>query len=351
MTPRTDWIPSTGPSTTERASLGRGDRLQPLLLLLSIAAGTGLAAASPEHVAGAGPLVTVGVFTLLYLVMLGIDPRGLTAALTHRRFLATAVTINFVVHPLLAWGLGTTFLRDQPDLRVGLLLFLVTPCIGWYLIFTDLARGDTQLGVALLGINLGLQILLLPVYLQLFAGQSAGIDLAAVIRSAATYLLLPFALAAGTRHLLTVRGTSLEELRHRLRLDQLKTVTLMAVITAMFASQGDALLDNPTIVLRLVPPIAAFFAISFALALLAARALRLTYPHTALLVFTTSARNSEASLAIAATAFASPLVALTVVIGPAIELPLLILFVRLLDRLRPHPASPRRARPTEAIDQ
>jgi arsenite transporter len=321
-------------STTEQVALARSDRLQPALLLASIAVGAGLAAVTPGPAARAAPLVSIGVFALLYLVMLGIDPRGLTAALTQRRFVAAAVTINFVIHPLLAWGLGATFLRDQPDLRVGLLLFLVTPCIGWYLIFTDLARGDTQLGVALLGINLGLQILLLPVYLQLFAGQSASIDPATVIRSAATYLVVPFALASGTRHLLTVNGTSIEHLRHRLRLDRLKTVTLMAVIIAMFASQGEALLDNPTIVLRLLPPIAAFFAISFVVALLAARALRLTYPHTALLVFTTSARNSEASLAIAATAFASPLVSLSVVIGPAVELPLLVLFVRLLDRLR-----------------
>lgn len=315
-------------------ALGRLDKLQPLLLILSIGAGLALAAVAPGPASSLLPLVPVGVFVLIYLVMLGVDVRGVAKAFSNVTFLTTAVLINFVVNPLLAWGLGALFLRDHPDLWVGLILFLVTPCIGWYLIFTELAHGNVQLGVSLLGINIALQVALLPLYLYLLAGQVVGIDLGTVLRSVAYYLVGPLVLAALTRSALRRTGHSVEHVQQRLRMPYLKTATLMAVIIAMFASQAEVLFANPGVVLVLIPPIVIFFCVAFGVAIATGRLLRMRYAEVALLVFTTTSRNSEASLAIAATAFASPLVALTVVIGPSIELPLLVVMVRVLLWLR-----------------
>ncbi|MFN3699133.1 MAG: arsenic resistance protein, partial [Dictyoglomus sp.] len=106
--------------------------------------------------------------------------------------------------------------------------------------------------------------------------------------------------------------------------------TLMVVIIAMFASQGEVLFENPLVVLKMILPGIVFFIIAFLMSIISAKLFHLTYPEFALLVFTTTARNSEASLAIAVTAFSSPLIALTVVIGPSIELPVLILFLRIV---------------------
>lgn len=320
---------------TLSSKLGRGDRLQPLMLIGSIVIGLGLSKAAPGFADAMEPAISIGVIALIFLVMLNVDMTGVSRAFAQRKFLVVAVTINFVLNPVIAWGLGAFFLQDEAELWAGLILFLVTPCIGWYLIFTEIAGGDATLGVSLLAINVALQLLLLPVYLWLFAGRVLTLDVTTIATSLGTYLLTPFLAAAAARWLLKSRGRSVAAVESRYRLSHVKTAALVIVIVAMFASQGDVLFDNPSVVWKIAPPIAAFFAIAFAVALVVARLTGLPYEQTALLVFTTTSRNSEASLAIAVTAFASPLVALTVVIGPVIELPLLVLMVRGLLALRP----------------
>lgn len=318
-------------STGTRGSLGLLDRLQPVILIAAIGLGLGLAAMPPGFAAGLRWLVPAGVFVVIYLVMLGVRERGLLDAFTRLRPTAIALTLNFVVTPVLAWLLGFVFLRDQPDVWVGLILYLVTPCIGWYLVFTDLAEGDVELGLSLLFWNILLQISLLPLYMWALAGRIVTIDIGTIAESVLVFLVLPYAAAFATRRALAARGADAGAWTG---LGLAKTGVLMVVIAAMFASQGAVLFDNPGVVWRMIAPSAVFFALAFALALLCGRLARLTYPEVALLTFTTTARNSEVSLALAVTAFASPLVALTVVIGPAIELPVLIMILRALRWVR-----------------
>ncbi len=312
--------------------LATSDRLQPVLLLASIAAGLAIGWLAPRVASLLTYGVSIGVFALITLVMLNVSPRGVAGAFRQRRFLGAAVFLNFVVNPAIAWGLGSVFLRSEPDLRIGLILFLVTPCIGWYLVFTELAGGDTELGVGLLAVNVVLQVLLLPLYVALLIGDSASIGLAVVIRSVVLYLAVP-AVVAGLIHRWWAVRQLIPMVEHeRLRLSMLKTIALVVVIVSMFASQADAIFDDIGAVGRLIVPMVAFFAVAFFLALMTARSLQLPDGQRVLLAFTTTSRNSEASLAIAATAFASPLVGLTVALGPAIELPLLVLMVRVLRR-------------------
>jgi len=317
-------------STESEPTLGRADRYQPVVLIGAIGAGLGLAKAWPALAGSLSPLVSGGVLVLIFLVMLKINVGQVANALTERRFLGIAIAVNFVLNPLVAWGLANIFLSAEPDLKTGLILFLVTPCIGWYLIFTELAGGDAALGVSLLGVNLVLQILLLPFYLYLFLGQASAIDLPDIILSVALFLVLPAVAASATRAGLHRSQFRLEVVQSFIDAAHLKTVALVVVIVAMFASQADVLFDNPGVVVTLLPPMLAFFALAFGIACVAGRVAGLSYDQTALLVFTSTSRNSEASLAIAATAFVSPLVGLTVVIGPVIELPLLVLMVRVL---------------------
>lgn len=328
-------VESSAPTTQVEARLGLADRLQPALLLGAIGAGLVIGRAAPGLAGTASQAVSIGVFALITLVMLNVNPRNLATVYRRTRFLAAAVVLNFVVNPTLAWVLGTAFLGDEPDLRVGLILFLVTPCIGWYLIFTELAGGDTELGVGLLGINVVLQVALLPVYLALFVGDAAGIEIATILESVAIYLVVPAAVAGLVRRWWVQAGRIAADEQQRLRVSTLKTAALTVVIVSMFASQSDVIFDELSAVRKLIVPMVLFFVITFGIAVGVAHRLRLPHPQMALLVFTTTSRNSEASLAIAATAFASPLVALTVALGPVIELPLLILMTRLLRRRIP----------------
>lgn len=302
------------------------------MLIGAIGAGLALGWLAPGLAGTAATVVSVGVFALITLVMLNVNPRNVATTFTRKRFLLAAVGLNFVVNPLVAWGLGAVFLHEHPDLRVGLLLFLVTPCIGWYLIFTELAGGDTELGVGLLGINVVLQVALLPLYLLAFVGDSVPIGLSAILTSIGLYLLLPALVAAAIRRWWSGQGRVAEAEQERLRVSSFKTFALAVVIVAMFASQAEAIFDDVGAIQNLFVPMVLFFGFTFVAALFVARQLGLPHEQTALLVFTTTSRNSEASLAIAATAFASPLVGLTVAIGPVIELPLLVLMARTLSQ-------------------
>jgi len=328
---------NTAAATLAEPRLSRSDQLQPALLLAAIGVGLALGRVAPGISDTAGAAVSVGVFTLITLVMINVNPRNVATTFARKRFLAAAVGLNFVVNPLVAWGLGAAFLGGHPALRIGLILFLVTPCIGWYLIFTELAGGDTELGVGLLGINVVLQIALLPLYLAVFVGDSGTIALSTILESVGLYLALPALVAGVIRHQWSSRGRVAEDEQQRWRVSALKTGSLAAVIVAMFASQSETLFDDVGAIRHLIVPMVLFFAFTFVMALLVAHRLGLPHDQAALLVFTTTSRNSEASLAIAATAFASPLVALTVAIGPVIELPLLVLMARTLRQRAPAP--------------
>ena len=278
------------------------------------------------------PIVTIGVFLVIYFIMIGIKLRGILRAFSRIKPVAVTIVINFLFTPVFAWFLGYVFLQNYPDVWVGLILYLITPCIGWYLVFTELADGDVELGVSLLAWNVFLQIALMPVYMKILAGKILFIDVSKILESVLIFLVFPLLLSIVTRWLLRLRNISVETIKSKL--GYVKTITLMLVIIAMFASQGSVLFDNPQIVLKMILPGLVFFISIFMIALLAGRMFDFNYKEVVLLVFTTLSRNSEASLAIAVTAFTSPLVPLTVVIGPSIELPVLVIILRILLWIR-----------------
>lgn len=214
-------------------------------------------------------------------------------------------------------------------------MLLVTPCTDWYLVFTGLARGDVRLGAALLPWHLVLQLLLLPLYLLLLAGTLVPLPPGALAESVVWALALPLAAATLVRTLArrTGRGARLEALLPTL--EPLQLAALCGAIAATFASQGGALLAQPEVALQLLPPLLLFFAVNFALALRLGRAAGLSKAARTGLVFATLARNSPVALAVAVTAFPGrPLVALALIVGPLVELPVLALVSRLLPLVR-----------------
>ena len=273
----------TSTSVEPASGLGLLDRVQPFMLLSAIALGLVLAYFSPTNAAKLAPLVTVGVFLVIYFIMLSVSMQGVMHAFARWKPAALAIGINFLITPLIAWALGYLFLQNDPDIWGGLILYLVTPCIGWYLVFTELAKGDVELGGSLLFWNVVLQILLLPVYMALLAGIVVEIEIADVLRSVVTFLVLPLGLAAATRWLLGRFGVHIEVAKEKVALPYLKVITLMIVIAAMCASQGAMFFDNPSVILKMMLPGVAFFVLAFLMAIVAARAFQLSYPEFALL--------------------------------------------------------------------
>ncbi len=251
------------------------------------------------------------------------------------RFLGTSIIINFIWTPLIAYGIGMLFLSDHPMLWIGFMMLMVTPCTDWYLVFTEIAKGNTALSTSLLPINLLLQIILLPVYLYLFFGTYETVQLPGIVGSIMVVLLVPLSLAAITK-LLSARGRKgILEKKITPFFGRFNIIFLSLAVMAMFASERESLRDHPSVVLLLLVPVLLFFMAAFFMSLLAGRLMKLKYDDSVSLVMTAMARNSPIALAIAVTAFSSePLVALALVIGPLIELPVLAFTSQLLLYLR-----------------
>jgi ACR3 family arsenite efflux pump ArsB len=142
------------------------------------------------------------VFTVMLSVMAFVEVKDVGAAFKKLKPTGLALLTNFMFTPAFAWALGWLILRHYPDIWAGVILYTLTPCIGWYLIFTDLAEGDVPWGVSLLPWNLTLQIVLLPFYLWLLVGRVVPISVTTLLGSVGLYLIAPFALAYGVRLLL-----------------------------------------------------------------------------------------------------------------------------------------------------
>ena len=311
------------------------ERLQPLIILGAVFAGLGLGQL-PGLAELAGALILPLLMAMLTGAFLHVPLRRLGDALRHARVAALSLAINFAWTPLLAWLLGWLFLRDQPALWIGLLMLLVTPCTDWYLVFTSIARGNLPLSMALLPVNLGLQLVLLPVYLLVLAGSVIPLDAQRIAQGVVQVLVAPLAAAAALRWVAhRMRSEGWFEARALPAIQVGQTTCLALAIAAMFASQGALIVQNPTVLLRLLAPLLAFFAINMSLGLSLGRALRLGYADLASLCCTTLARNSPIALAVALAAFPDqPLIALALVIGPLIELPVLGIASQILLQVR-----------------
>lgn len=173
-------------------------KLQPVIIITAALLGLLLGALTPLGSVSSG-LIEVFLMMLLYILFLSIDLRQIKKSFTNVRFTLTAVVINFVFTPLFGYLLGKLFFPDELDIRIGLLMLLVTPCTDWYLVFTGLSKGNVELSMSILPLNLILQIVLLPVYLLVLIGSEVTMDVVSLLGSVAKVLVIPFVLAYITK--------------------------------------------------------------------------------------------------------------------------------------------------------
>lgn len=305
------------------------EKLQTLIIMGAV--GIGLLLGQLPAASGYAEYVIVPFLLLmLYGLFLTIPLRQLTQAFKNIRFLGSSTIINFIWTPLLAWVLGAVFLSDHPALWIGFIMLMVTPCTDWYLVFTSIAKGNVPLSTSVLPINLILQVLLLPLYLLLFAGTIETMRMTTIMESVLLVLVVPFTLAHLTRFLLREKKEVLDQKLVPF-FAKAQIMFLSLAIVAMFASQGSYLLKNLEMIYILIVPILIYFTVNYVLGSLVGRMLRFSYEDSVSLHLTIIARNSPVALAIAVTAFPDqPLIALALVIGPLIELPVLAVVSQLL---------------------
>lgn len=275
-------------------------------------------------------LIVPLLIIMLYFSFLQIPISDLRLAITNSKFNLSVIIINFFWTPFFAWILATLFLGEHPALFIGFIMLMVTPCTDWYLVFTGIAKGNVALGTTVLPINLILQVTLLPVYIWLFASTTGVVEWTFLVESILLIVILPFGLAF-------ISNYYKKKLKDKIlsKLSVLPILLLCLAIVSMFASQGQLLLGNVDLLFQLMIPIALFFIINFMVGQIVGKRLDFTYSDRVSLNFTTLARNSPVALAIAITAFPNePLIALTLVIGPLLELPILALVSQMLIRLK-----------------
>ncbi|TRM11715.1 arsenic resistance protein [Lentibacillus cibarius] len=304
------------------------EKLYTLIIFLAVIIGIGIG--QVELIKDSAERFIVPLLVaMLYITFLQIPIEEIKKAFKNIKFTYTSVIINFVWTPILAWLLAMVFLGDNPALYIGFIMLMVTPCTDWYLIFTGIAKGNVALSTAILPLNLILQVILLPIYLLIFGGTTGVIELGFLVESILIVLFIPLVLAVLTKMILRNK----EQLRENLisNLSVLPIIFLSLAIVAMFASQGQLLLDNLDLMWQITIPILLFFTINFFVGQKVGQLMRFPNSDRTSLSLTTLARNSPIALAIAMTAFPDqPLIALTLVIGPLLELPILAIISQLL---------------------
>ncbi len=320
----------------EEGGLNRWESTQPMVLMLAMVIGL----VAGNFIGGAwndsNSIIYVSLILLVYGIALGTPLSAVARSYKNRRFIAIALIENFVVIPIIGFVLALGFLYSTPLIFVGFILYVVNPCTDWFLVFTGMAKGDVPLGLALLPINLIVQILLIPVFLLLFAGELITIPLWAFVETSAVFIAIPFAGAVATNWTV-IRSKGMDwKGRHMGKTPiQIQTITLAVIIFFMFGSQTPIILDNLVPLSVVLVPVAIFIVASYLVARSVGIWARLNYEEYALLTCTTIARNSPLALAISYGLFpGEPLIQVAIIIGVLVELPALVLVVKVLRKGR-----------------
>jgi len=294
--------------------------------------------------------VPIGLFLMMYPAMTNVRLTEVGEAFRAPRQLAVVLVFNFVVAPFFMLLLANVFIAD-PELRTGLILYGLAPCIAMVIIFTYLAKGNVPMALVFVALDSVIQMLLIPVYARLLIGD-VSFDVRVVAESVVLYLGLPLVAGVLTRRAVVRRGGEAAMDRLKPGLNAVSILGLLFTLIVMFALKGDLILRRPLIVVEMAVPMAIFFFTMFTIVFLISARLGFAYEDAVAVAFNSTGRDFEIAIAIAITAF-SPTVALATVVGPLIEVPVMLALVWGAMRFRPRlfggPAADRSTGATTAV--
>ena len=268
--------------------------------------------------------VPLGLFAMMYPAMTNVRLPEIGQAFRSPRQLLTVLFFNYMIAPFFMLFLANVFVSD-PELHTGLILYGLAPCIAMVIIFTFLAKGNTPMALVFVTLNSVMQMLLIPVYARLLIG-NVEFDVWVVAESVVLYLGLPLVAGVLTRQLVTRRGGEQAMEQVKPVLNALSILGLLFTLIVMFSLKGDLILARPSIVVEMAIPMALFFAVMFFVVYVVGSRLGFNYRDAVAVAFNSTGRDFEIAIAIAITAF-SPAVALATVVGPLIEVPVMLTLV------------------------